>query len=67
MAIAKACHEKKESLSRIAIIGIPIIIAILAASMRIVGKNEKVSIVDISPVILSMAGRYSGLSKAEIL
>ena len=65
-ATAKARHEEEESLARIAAIRAPTSVAAPAAPTRTVGEDEEASIGEISPVILSVAGRYPGLPKAEI-
>ncbi len=61
-ATAKARHDEEESLARIAAI------RTLTAPVGLTQtrEDEEVSIGEISPIILSVAGRYPGLPKAEI-
>ena len=66
MATAKARHEEEESLTRIAAIRAPTNVAAPAALTRTVGEDKKTSIGEISPIRLSVSGRYAGLPKAEI-
>ena len=66
VATVNTRHEEEDSLARIAAIRAPTSVVALAAPTWTVGENKEVSIGKISLVILSIAGRYPGLSKAKI-
>ena len=61
-ATAKARHNEKESLARIAAICAPT----APTGLTRTREDEEVSIDEISPIILSVAGCYPSLLKAEI-
>lgn len=63
---AKGCHDKKESLARIATIYTPSNVAAPAGLTKIRGEDKKVLLGKISPIILSIASHYSDLTKAKI-
>lgn len=63
---AKARHVEEESLARIAAIRAPANVPATASPTRTAGEDEETSIGEISPIILSVAGHYPGLPKAEI-
>ena len=65
-ATVYAHHEEEESLARIAAIRAPTSVVTAAVPTWTVGEDKEASIDEISLVIFSIAGRYSGLPKAEI-
>lgn len=62
---AKARHDEEKRLAQIATICAPSNVAAPVRLTRTRGKDEEVSLGEISPIILSVAGRYPGLPKAE--
>lgn len=65
-ANTKVCHNGKKNLAKIAAICAPANIYTLVSSIQTIVENEKVSINEISTIILSVAGCYLGLPKAKI-
>ena len=63
---ARAHRGKEESAARIAAICAPANAVTPTGPTRSAGEEEETSLGEISPIILSVAGRYPGLPKAEI-
>ena len=63
---ARARRDEEESVARIAAIRAPANAVVPTGSTRSTGEEEETSLGEISPIILSVAGRYPGLPKAEI-
>lgn len=63
---ARARRDEEESAARIAAIRTPANAVTPAGPTRAAGEEEETSLGEISPIILSVAGRYLRLPKAEL-